>query len=119
MKSHKSEAAITFQYLHQPGNSVCVGKDTSKQNVQNMKARVKTKHLQLSNKYRPSAHVLTRRKIRAIKLPPNQKRERTTGGEKRLMARVIALDTHTRGHSVTLLLSSVASACLIILRNET
>ena len=80
MKSHKSEAAITFQYLHQPGNSVCVGKDTSKQNVQNMKARVKTKHLQLSNKYRPSAHVLTRRKIRAIKLPLKQKRERTTGG---------------------------------------
>ena len=47
MKSHKSEVAnITF-YLHQPGNSVCVGKDTSKQNIQNMKANVKSKQQQL------------------------------------------------------------------------
>ena len=38
--------------MHQPGNSVCVGKDTSKQN---MKANVKSKQQQLSNKY--SNHV--------------------------------------------------------------
>ena len=32
MKSHKSEVAVTFT-AHQPGNSVCVAKDTSKQNI--------------------------------------------------------------------------------------
>ena len=43
-------------YLHQPGNCVCVGKDTSKQNIKNMKANVKSKQQQLSNKY--SNHVV-------------------------------------------------------------
>ena len=34
MKSHKSEVAITqLLFAHQPGNSVCVGKDTSKENI--------------------------------------------------------------------------------------
>jgi len=46
---------ITFS-LHQPGNSVCVGKDTNKQNISNMKANVKSKQKQLSNKY--SNHVV-------------------------------------------------------------
>ena len=45
-----------YYYLHQPGNSVCVGKDTSKQNIQNMKANVKSKQQKLSNKY--SNHVV-------------------------------------------------------------
>ena len=40
---------ITFIYTNQ--ETVCVGKDTSKQNIQNMKAKVKTKQQQLSNKY--------------------------------------------------------------------
>ena len=57
MKSHKSEVAITkLLFEHQPGHSVCVGKDTSKQNIQNMKANVKSKQQQLSNKY--SNHVV-------------------------------------------------------------
>ena len=36
-------------HTNQPGNSVCVGKDTSKQNIENMKANIKTKQQQLSN----------------------------------------------------------------------
>ena len=43
---------ITF--ISTPTNQetvVCVGKDTSKQNIQNMKANVKTKQQQLYNKY--------------------------------------------------------------------
>ena len=41
---------ITFNYTNQ------VGKDISKQNIYNMKAKVKTKQQQISNKY--SSHVV-------------------------------------------------------------
>ena len=54
MKSYKSEVAITFICTNQ--ETVSVGKDTSKQNIQNMKANVKTKQQQLFNKY--SNHVV-------------------------------------------------------------
>ena len=39
-------------YLHHPGNSICIGKDRSKQNIQHMTARVKSKQKQLTNKYK-------------------------------------------------------------------
>ena len=45
---------ITFNYTNQ--ETVSVGKDTSKQKIQNMKANVKPKQQQLSNKY--SNHVV-------------------------------------------------------------
>ena len=47
---------ITF--IHTNQETVCVGKDTSKQNISNMKlkANVKSKQQQLSNKY--SNHVV-------------------------------------------------------------
>ena len=46
---------ITF-YLYTNQETVSVGKDTSKQSIQNMKANVKSKEQQLSNKY--SNHVV-------------------------------------------------------------
>ena len=42
-------------YLHTNQETVSVAKDTSKQNIQNMKANVKTKQQQVYNKY--SNHV--------------------------------------------------------------
>ena len=50
MKNQKSEVAIT-KLLFGPTRKQCIGKDTSKQNIQNMKANVRTKQQQLSNKY--------------------------------------------------------------------